>query len=96
MSERAYWRDCEMRANTLRCCAVELENNLRGGHPVNPLELIAWYRAQADNLDPNGRRNCLIHGCDYVTAENTKCVHCGEARPTTKPLMGRSPIGARK
>jgi hypothetical protein len=43
--------DQAIRAAVLRRCAEEIENAMRN-RIVKPEELIAWYRAQADNMDP--------------------------------------------
>lgn len=41
----------QVRAAVLRRCAEEIENGMRN-RTVLPEELVAWYRAQADNMDP--------------------------------------------
>lgn len=43
--------DQKIRATVLRRSAEEIENAMRN-RIVKPEELIAWYRAQADNMDP--------------------------------------------
>jgi hypothetical protein len=54
--EQSKWfNDQRVRAKTLRQCAEEIEGSLRSGS-VPPDEIlrncVAWYRAQANNMDP--------------------------------------------